>query len=104
MWGKSLTVFYKSRIRVFLTMVICIILTNSSLPISFAAPFDVIGVTTVGNGPIEIAFDSVHNRMYVTNSDDNTVSVIDTATNAVIGGPIGVGAHPLRSEKIPSGR
>ena len=94
MWGKSLTVFYKSRIRVFLTMVICIILTNSSLPISFAAPFDVIGVTTVGSGPIEIAFDSVHNRMYVTNYYDNTVSVIDTATNAIIGGPIGVGAKP----------
>jgi YVTN family beta-propeller protein len=48
----------------------------------------------VGNYPGEIAFDPVHNRMYVTNTYDNTVSVIDTSTNKVVGQPIQVGNYP----------
>jgi YVTN family beta-propeller protein len=32
---------------------------------------------------------------YITNSFDNNVSVIDTATNTVIGSPIAVGNLPL---------
>ena len=31
---------------------------------------------------------------YVANSDDNTVSMIDTTSNTVVGSPIGVGSHP----------
>ena len=48
-------------------------------------------ITGLGNAPFGIAFDSVNERIYVTNSDDNTVSVIDTTTNTVIDTiPIGV--------------
>ena len=32
---------------------------------------------------------------YITNQNDNTVSVINTATNTVIGSPITVGAAPF---------
>ena len=35
--------------------------------------------------------------LYVTNTGDNTVSVIDTATNTVVGLPIPVGMPPKRS-------
>ena len=31
---------------------------------------------------------------YITNANDNTVSVIDTATNTVVGSPIPVGSSP----------
>ncbi len=48
----------------------------------------------VGDGPDGIIYDSVHERMYVTNFGDSTVSVIDTTTNTVVGNPIKVGAGP----------
>ena len=32
---------------------------------------------------------------YVTNEFSNSVSVIDTATNTVVGAPIAVGSHPI---------
>ena len=35
--------------------------------------------------------------LYVANAGDNTVSVIDTATNTVVGLPIPVGVPPLES-------
>ena len=38
---------------------------------------------------------SVSFRVYVANTGSNTVSVIDTATNQVVGSPITVGAHPF---------
>jgi YVTN family beta-propeller protein len=48
-------------------------------------------ITGLGNAPFGIAYDSVNERIYVTNSDDNTVSVIDITTNTVIDTiPIGV--------------
>ena len=45
-------------------------------------------------GPSRIAYDPVHARMYVTNYSNNTVSVIDTNTNKVVGRPITVGNTP----------
>ena len=45
--------------------------------------------------PRSIAFDPVHDRMYVPNGGINTVSVIDTTTNTVVGSPIVVGNTPL---------
>jgi YVTN family beta-propeller protein len=39
-------------------------------------------------------YDPVNDRMFVTNALDNTVSVIDTNTNMVIGSPIPVGEEP----------
>jgi YVTN family beta-propeller protein len=40
---------------------------------------------------------------YVANFDSNTVSVIDTATNKVVGKPITVGTGPLRVAVTPDG-
>jgi YVTN family beta-propeller protein len=49
---------------------------------------------TVGFNPTGIAYDNATERMYVANSFSNTVSVIDTTTNTVIGLPIPVGSFP----------
>lgn len=55
----------------------------------------------VNNGVDEgIAVDSTHNRVYVTNPGENSVSIIDTTTNTVVattsvdGSPVGVAADP----------
>src|SRR5919112_1991383 len=49
----------------------------------------------VGKTPVGIAVDPNTNRIYVSNSNNNTVSVIDGATNRVIGDPIPVGEGPF---------
>ena len=41
---------------------------------------------------------------YITNEFGNTVSVIDIATNAVIGSPIDVGVQPTGVAANPAGR
>ena len=51
-------------------------------------------ITGLGNGPFGIAYDSVNERIYVTNSDNNTVSVIDITTNTVID-TISIGVVPF---------
>ena len=53
----------------------------------------VVGSILVGDGPVGIAFDPVHNRMYVTNLE-GTVSVINTNNNSVDPRPIPVGNRP----------
>jgi YVTN family beta-propeller protein len=40
---------------------------------------------------------------YITNFSDNTVSVINTKTNTVIGSPISVGANPFAVAVSPDG-
>ena len=40
---------------------------------------------------------------YISNYGDNTVSVIDTATNTVVGVPIAVGTHPTGNAVHPAG-
>jgi YVTN family beta-propeller protein len=40
---------------------------------------------------------------YITNSRDGTVSVIDTATNTVVGSPISVGTNPIGVVVTPDG-
>jgi YVTN family beta-propeller protein len=50
-------------------------------------------ITGLGNAPFGIAYDSVNERIYVTNSDASTVSVIDITTNTVID-TITVGIEP----------
>ena len=55
-----------------------------SPPQAFAEEEGVIATISVGDSPNEIAFDSENNRMYVTNYNDDTVSVINTADNLVI--------------------
>ena len=51
-------------------------------------------ITGLGNAPFGIAYDSVNERIYVTNSGDNNVSVIDITTNTVID-TIPVGIEPF---------
>jgi YVTN family beta-propeller protein len=61
---------------------------------------------TVINGfskPVGVAITPDGTRAYVTNYDSNTVSVINTATNAVIGSPIAVGSGPWRIAITPDG-
>jgi YVTN family beta-propeller protein len=50
---------------------------------------------SVETHPFQLAYDPANKRMYVTNYNSHTVSVIDTITNTVIGSPIPVGTHPL---------
>ena len=50
---------------------------------------------TVGDGPTDITYDPIHERMYVTDFTGGTVSVIDTETNTLVGSPIPIGAGTL---------
>jgi YVTN family beta-propeller protein len=69
-----------------------------------AADLQVIAGIEVGSGAYGIAVNPVTNRIYVTNSNDGTVSVIDGASNTVIAtvflgstSPWGVGVDPVRN-------
>mgnify|MGYP000150237645 CR=1 FL=1 len=77
------------------SLFIILVLLTSSFPLNdaFAADGDIIATISVGSSPQGIAFDSANNRMYVANYGPNTVSVINTATNAVIA-TISVGSNP----------
>ena len=55
----------------------------------------VVGSVTVGNKPLGIDVTPDGKYVYVTNSNDGTVSVINTATNKMVGSPIAVGSFPL---------
>jgi YVTN family beta-propeller protein len=55
----------------------------------------VVGLVTVGNKPLGIDVTPDGKYVYVTNSNDGTVSVINTATNTVLGAPIAVGSFPI---------
>ena len=56
--------------------------------------YNLIKTIPVGNNTIGIAYDSADNRMYVSNSGSQTVSVIDGTTDTVIGAPIPVQKSP----------
>ena len=49
---------------------------------------------TVGTSPFGVAFNPNTDKIYVSNFLGNTVSVINSATDTVIGSPIAVGTHP----------
>jgi YVTN family beta-propeller protein len=83
--------------------------SESGTPLTINPPFPVIYNVTetnapqgfvvgtpipVGDGPFGIAFNSINGNLYVGNLDDDTVSVIDGATNTVVGTPIPVGDGP----------
>ena len=57
----------------------------------------------VGTNPVGIAVTPDGTKAYVCNSGDGTVSVINTATNQVVGTPIAVGHNP-RAITIPAGQ
>ncbi len=53
----------------------------------------VIKTIDVGRGANSIAFNPANNDIYVTNQGSNTVSIIDSSSNAVVG-TVSVGASP----------
>lgn len=57
----------------------------------------------VGDHPIGVDVHPNGTRVYVTNANDDNVSVIDTATNTVIGNPIRVGDDPESVVFSPNG-
>lgn len=72
-------------------------------PVSSAAavvtdtiPGVVTGIIAVGAAPRAVAVSG--KTLYVANGGANTVTVVDTRTNAVVGGPIAVGATPRAAE------
>ena len=74
----------KNRIHLLIMLFAVSSLLVHSPPEAFAEEEGVIATITVGANPNSIAFDSENNRMYVTNYNDDTVSVINTADNSVI--------------------
>ena len=54
-----------------------------------------VAAVPVGNVPQGVGVDPTVHRAYVANSGSNTVTVIDTTTNTVVGTPIAVGAGPI---------
>jgi YVTN family beta-propeller protein len=52
-------------------------------------------INRVGDLPQLIAYDTENKRIYVTDSQNSIVSVIDTNTNMLIGSPIPVGDFPF---------
>jgi len=63
-------------------------------PASAAGGYTVTATIEVGGGPDGVAVDPAVHTAYVTNIDDDTVSVIDEASSAVTG-TIGVGGGPF---------
>jgi YVTN family beta-propeller protein len=63
-------------------------------------------VSTVGgmSHPRGVAVTPDGKRAYVTNAASNTVSVIDTASNTVVGTPILVGDNPFVVTVAPDGK
>ena len=49
---------------------------------------------SVGSAPQQIAVSPDGTRIYVTNQNSNSVSVVNTATNAIDGAAIAVGSKP----------
>jgi YVTN family beta-propeller protein len=49
----------------------------------------------VGTNPRGLSVDPTVHRAYVANFTSNNVTVIDTTTNTVVGGPIAVGTNPF---------
>jgi YVTN family beta-propeller protein len=63
----------------------------------------VVATIGVGNTPYGVAFLPNGTRAYVANTDDDTLSVIDTATNQVVGSSIPVGDEPEWVTVLPNG-
>jgi YVTN family beta-propeller protein len=56
----------------------------------------VVATIPVGRGPVDVAITPDGARAYVTNAGANSVSVIDTSTNAVTA-TVPVGANPVNA-------
>jgi YVTN family beta-propeller protein len=77
--------------------------TSGQVTVIDPANLTVIANIPVGPNPAGMAITQDGNRLYVLNSGDNTMSVIDTASNAVIGAPIAVAAAPYDIVISPDG-
>ena len=82
--------------------------TNQTAPTGSVSVIDtaangVVATVPLGNRPSGAAVKLPGDRLYVTNRDDKTVSVVDTATLAVVGDPIPVGNNPLGIAVNPAG-
>jgi DNA-binding beta-propeller fold protein YncE len=77
--------------------------TVSVIDTTTATPSVIGNPISVGNNALYVAYDPLHERMYVTNFWSHNVSVIDTttATPSVIGNPISVGVNPADIEYDP---
>ena len=81
-------------------------MTLSSLVLFASTTLPVFALTTipVGSSPFGVAVDPTINTIYVTNSGDDTISVISGATNTVsttisVGSiPFGVAANPTTNK------
>jgi YVTN family beta-propeller protein len=83
------------KILIAILFVIGFLLTSAfSLNDALAEENTVIDTIASINGASPLAFDSANNRMYVTQYSDSTVSVINTATNAV-DAIVTVGLNPI---------
>lgn len=65
--------------------------------------YEIVANVPVGKNPTGLVVNPAGTRLYVLNSGDNTMSVIDTTTNAVIGQPIAVVAGPSDVVISPDG-
>jgi len=74
-----------------LPLAVCV---ATAAPASAAGGYSVTATIEVGDGPDGVAVDSAVHTAYVTNIDDDTVSVIDEASSTVTG-TIGVGGGPF---------
>ena len=82
--------------------------TNQTAPTGSVSVIDtaangVVATIPLGNRPSGAAIKLPGDRLYVTNRDDKTVSVVNTATLAVVGDPIAVGNNPLGIAVNPAG-
>jgi YVTN family beta-propeller protein len=67
---------------------------GNPIPLPPSRPTTLSGNVTLFNGLFGVTHDPIHKTMYVANIEPNTVSVINTTTNSVIGNPIPAGKQP----------
>jgi YVTN family beta-propeller protein len=68
--------------------------TNSRVLALNSTTGAVVATIPVGRRPATIAANAAGTRAYVANTFANSISVIDTASNTVVGGSIAVGTAP----------
>ena len=86
--------------KIITSLFLIALMLSSAIPMMpsdvYAADGDILRYITGFSGSWEVAFDSANNRMYVTNNNSDTVSVINTSTDAIIA-TISVGDFPMGS-------
>jgi len=66
--------------------------------------YKIVANIPVGKNPTGLVVNPGGTRLYVLNSGDNTMSIIDTGTNAIVGQPVPVGAGPYDVVVSPDGK